>query len=403
MMNTKRTYPKILSAACILILVACGVVLQVSGSAIARGEPAAGLAREMQEETPFNPAPVDPVWLQEVSKGKVMFFPIISNLGLEGSVPSPTSTAAPTLADTSTPTPTETPTITPTPTSTATATPTPTATNTPTPTATRTPRNTPTDPPPPTGQELYLSVNDNVSAVGSVANVSNEDIVFFDGTDFSLYFDGGDVGLAPTKLNTIYILDPDTILMSLNTDLNLPGVGMMQTWDILRFDATSLGNNTAGTFSMYFDGEDADLDTLGETIDAMDLLPDGTLLISTKGDAVVSGVMDGRDNDILAFSPTSLGDQTSGDWSVYFDGADVGLDQLNGDGIDGVAVASDGTILLSTAINFSLPGISGEANDFFVCIPVSLGNNTTADFSPNLYFDASAYGITTIILGFDVP
>ena len=52
--------------------------------------------------------------------------------------------------------------------------------------------------------------------------------------------------------------------------------------DVLRFDATSLGANTAGMFSMYLDGSDVGLDASADSIDALGLLPDGRLSISTR-------------------------------------------------------------------------------------------------------------------------
>src|SRR6185503_10241562 len=94
--------------------------------------------------------------------------------------------------------------------------------------------------------------------------------------------------------------------------------------DILRFDATSLGSNTAGTFSLYFDGSDVNFeDPTNEKIDSLSLLPDGRLLVSSTGNPVVPGVISAKDEDVLAFTPATIGDTTSGTWAMYFDGSDV--------------------------------------------------------------------------------
>ena len=84
-------------------------------------------------------------------------------------------------------------------------------------------------------------------------------------------------------------LDADTILMSFAANVTLGGVTYTPR-DIARFDATSLGSTTAGTFSMYFNGVDVGLSASAENIDALEVLPDGKVLISTTGNPVVTGV-----------------------------------------------------------------------------------------------------------------
>ena len=46
----------------------------------------------------------------------------------------------------------------------------------------------------------------------------------------------------------------------------------------------------------------------------------------------------GKDEDVLAFTPTSLGDVTSGSWAMYFDGSDVGLAETSGEDVDALDV-----------------------------------------------------------------
>ena len=135
--------------------------------------------------------------------------------------------------------------------------------------------------------------------------------------------------------------------------------------DILRFDATALGSATIGTFSMYFDGSDVGFDDLtNEKIDSVKLLPDGRLLISTTGNPSVTGATTARDEDVLAFTPSSLGDITSGTWSMYFDGSDVGLSETSGEDVDALDVIGN-TIYLSAQDVFSVSGVAGEDDDVF--------------------------------------
>jgi len=162
----------------------------------------------------------------------------------------------------------------------------------------------------------------------------------------------------------------------------------------VRFDASSLGNVTAGAFSMYFDGSDVGFDTTAEKIDSVSLLPDGRMLLSTTGNPAVVGVTGAKDEDILAFMPTTLGNTTSGTWSMYFDGSDVGLGETSGEDVDALDVTPNGNIYLSTADNFTVNGVSGVDEDVFVCVPSSLGDVTACNYSTSLYFDGSTWGLS---------
>ena len=242
--------------------------------------------------------------------------------------------------------------------------------------------------PPPSANPLYASFASN----GSVGGVSfnDEDIVKFDGSTWSLFFDGSDVGVGGSDLFAFSIVDSDTILMSFTTALTLNGLSVTPQ-DVVQFDATSLGSVTAGTFSMYLNGVDVGLDVSAESIDALSLLPDGRVLVSTKGNPSVPGVT-GADEDVLAFTPTTLGNVTSGTWSMYFDGSDVGLANSSNEDVDALDVDSNGTIYLSTLGDFSVTGVSGSDEDVLICSPTSLGSVTACNYSPTLFFDGSTWG-----------
>jgi len=251
------------------------------------------------------------------------------------------------------------------------------------------PTNTPTSTPPYSYNPLYLSFTSS-QTVGGIAS-ADEDILRFDGTNWSLFFDGSDVGVGTPDLFAFSILDADTILMSFSVSVTVNGIATTPQ-DVLRFDATSLGSTTAGTFSMYFDGSDVGLSTTSENIDSLSLLPDGRLLISTNGSPSVPGLTTGKDEDVLAFTQTSLGSTTSGTWSMYFDGSDVGLAETSSEDIDALDVVN-GNIYLSTQGDFSVDNILGADEDVFVCAATSLGGVTACNYSPGLYFDGSTWGV----------
>jgi 6-phosphogluconolactonase (cycloisomerase 2 family) len=251
------------------------------------------------------------------------------------------------------------------------------------------------------GSPLYFSLVD-LATVGGVT-ADNEDVVFFDGTSFSLAFDGADVGLAAFRIDAFSWISATSLLLSFDTPGTIPGIaGTIDDSDLVRFDATSLGTDTAGTFTMYFDGSNVGLTTSGGDVDAVEPLPTGDLLISTINTIAVTGAA-GEDEDLLRFAPTSIGPNTAGTFSLYFDGSDVGL-TATGEDVDAAAVGADGKIYLSTFNNFSVTGVSGADEDVFVFTPSSLGDTTAGTYSPTLYFDGSAFGLAANdVFAIDLP
>ncbi len=238
---------------------------------------------------------------------------------------------------------------------------------------------------------LYLTFSSGSAYNLGAVTVQNEDIVSYDGSEFAMVFDGSDVGVVPS-VDAFTIVDEDTILMSFRSNTTVGGLSVTDA-DIVQFDATSLGETTAGTFSLYFDGSDVDLTSSGEDIDGIDLLDDGRLLISTTGNPSVSGLSGLRDEDILVFTPSSLGIHTAGTWAMYFDAGDVGLTTSN-EGINGLAYTDDGNLYLSTVGSFALIGLSGEDEDVFACELTSTGNTTNCTYDPALIFDGDAFGLS---------
>ncbi len=287
--------------------------------------------------------------------------------GCGGGSPTPTPTS---VSPTKTSTPTNT-TVPPSPTNTGIP---PTSTNT---------------PPPASGAVIYLSSTTNGNAGGVAFN--DEDIVAYDTSTstWSMYFDGSDVGITG-DVNAFAFMADGSILLSLDAAANVSGLGTVDDSDIIRFTPTSLGANTAGSFAWYFDGSDVGLTTNNEDLDTIGFAPDGKLVISTVGSFSVTGAS-GNDEDLVAFSPTSLGSTTSGTWSLYFDGSDVGLNNSSSEDVNGAWIdPANNQIYLTTLGNFSVPGVSGDGADIFICTPGSLGSTTSCTYSP--YWDGSANG-----------
>ena len=250
------------------------------------------------------------------------------------------------------------------------------------------------------GTTLYLSLNSGMTLPGNV-DVDNEDVIAFDGTDFRLYFDGSDVGVAATKLDALAVISANEILLSFSSPEIIPGIaGTVEDSDIVKFTATQLGVSTVGTFELFFRGSDVGLSPSTEDIDAIDLHNDGRVIISTVGDVDVPGVT-GRDEDLLAFTPNTPGDYSAGTWAMYVDGSDI---EIAGEDIDAIALNATGDIHLSTTNAFAVTGLSGDETDAFTFSPTQLGDVTTGTYSSTLQFDGSLFGLSgNDVSGMDRP
>ncbi len=87
---------------------------------------------------------------------------------------------------------------------------------------------------------------------------------------------------------------------------------------------------------------------------------------------------------------------TSGAWTAYFDGSDVGLTRED---IDGLWVdAANGDLYLSVLDAFTVSnGVSGNGGTIFVCAPGTLGATTTCTY--RVYWNATTAGISKNIDG----
>jgi len=254
---------------------------------------------------------------------------------------------------------------------------------------------------------LYLSLTGTATLAGTAGSFSaaDEDVVRWSGTNFALVFDASDV-MSPlvaalVDVDAFAVIDANNILLSFNVSIPaglLSGIpssfGAIDNADIVQFTGT-LGSNTAGTFNVFFDGSDVGLSGgIGgsENVDAFEILPDGSLVVSTVGTASVTGVSPNPVSQDLIRCAGTFGPATSCTWSVYFDGSDVGLG-AGAENLDGMAQAATGDIYLSTTGNFSVPGRSGANEDVFVCQSPTTGPSTSCTYSSTLYFDGSVFGL----------
>ncbi|NND97854.1 MAG: hypothetical protein HKN47_11055, partial [Pirellulaceae bacterium] len=157
--------------------------------------------------------------------------------------------------------------------------------------------------------------------------------------------------------------------------ITLPGLGEIDDSDILQFTQTSIGTDTAGTFSLFLDGSDVALTTGGENVDAISFAPDGRLVISVNGstsvDATGGGVLSAVDEDLLVFNDVSFGENSAGTFQLFLDGSDFGLTNNSEDIYAASIVTNNGDVYFSTIGNYSATGLSGDNDDV-----LRLGFNT---------------------------
>lgn len=213
----------------------------------------------------------------------------------------------------------------------------------------------------------------SAGSVGSL-NFGLEDILMWDGSNWSTWFDGSAAGLMPNgkaihNINAFAIPDPnddDVIMAFAQNKRHVPGIALpVEGMDLVRWNGTA--------FSFYFDGSDVGLTSkTQEKIDALHILPGSAspinggsclayLLISTPGPGKVNnpggGALRFSGEDVLGFCMTSSGDNTAGLWHLVLDGSAEGMPPNS---LVNLSASDDGQVLyLTTRGAFNVDAASG--------------------------------------------
>ncbi|MAJ47576.1 MAG: hypothetical protein CBC35_09985 [Planctomycetes bacterium TMED75] len=248
--------------------------------------------------------------------------------------------------------------------------------------------------PPANSNLLLISFRGNTPIPG-IGTVRNDDIVSYDPDtgQWAMYFDGSDVAFNSGAIDAFCLLDDGRLLVSKSASISLDGNSFDDS-DIMLFTPTSLGTNTSGSFEMYFDASDMQMTTNGEDIDGLAILPDGRLVLSTAGTTKISGVTNHRDEDLFVFTPTSLGENTSGSIQTYLDNSDVGLNNSGSEDVDAFHIHPDGRVTFSCVGNFTVSGLSGTDEDLVNFTPTSTGSQTAGAFE--FFIVGADLGLATI-------
>ena len=153
--------------------------------------------------------------------------------------------------------------------------------------------------------DIYLSFNNDTAVnLPGLAGVQDEDIVHWNGTTWSLHFDGSAVGLdggGAEDVDAFAILGGSVLVSTLGNPA-VPGLAGLTDKDLLQCTGTSC--------TLYFDGSDIALTTTAEDIDFAGIATSGDLQLSTRGTfAVASGAnsLTGTGNQVFACSGPTTG------------------------------------------------------------------------------------------------
>lgn len=240
----------------------------------------------------------------------------------------------------------------------------------------------------PTAPPLYTYVSSSSNGSAGGVSFSDEDIIRYSAATgtWELFFDGSDVGVGNNDVDAFELKTTTSvnaaalnfvILMSFEKDVkNLPGLGKVRSYDIVQFAPSSVGSNTAGTFSFFLKGDTVGLNSSSENIDAITFDPNGRLVVSVSGTANVPGLT-AQDEDLIVWDGSA--------WQLYLDGTAFQLtsgdEDVNGAWID---PTGDKNIYLSTKGNYSAASgatsVSGDGDDIFGVSPGGATPPITAGF-----------------------
>lgn len=196
---------------------------------------------------------------------------------------------------------------------------------------------------------------------------------------FEVWFDGSDVGLnSPTALDGVAQLPDGNLLLSITSDVSLPGIGSVGRSDLVKFVGADV-NNPYGHFEAYLSAQTLGLNSATQNITALSVGANGAIYFVLDGKIYVDDLVTSA-NDVLKYTPS---DQKL---SVFLHGADVGIIGSNA-AIDSLWVnepTSD--VYLSINKSATVNGLSVVDADVFVCKLTQTGIQTQC--SVDKYMDS---------------
>jgi hypothetical protein len=205
------------------------------------------------------------------------------------------------------------------------------------------------------GSDFYLSFSNTATSMpGGLGTVQDEDVVRWNGSAWSVFYDGTAPGLTSDALDVDAISfaagatpppAPTPVEFSTAGNTNPPGVpGTADDADIY--------NWSGATFTRRWDATAAGLPA-GTNVDGFDRVDGTRFYLSFSVDTAVPGLGTVQDEDVVFWNGSA--------WSVYFNGTGHGL-TIDAEDIDAFTVAGS-TLYFSTTGDALPPGVGGTPDD----------------------------------------
>ena len=205
---------------------------------------------------------------------------------------------------------------------------------------------------------------------------------------YSVFFDGSDFGLDDDTE------DIDALHVLGNRDLIISTTGLVEVPGVRGQGQDLLFfDGTTQSWSLVLDGSQVGLSSPWQNIDAVSVVDqsDGasSFLLSTRDRPGAPGLLGkSLEQSLLLF------DRESQSWDVFVDGSDVGLRGVD-ENINAIHLgsSSDVAILLSARGNFAVPGLAGSNEDVARLKLIVSGPTTVGNFDSQLALDGRNYGL----------
>lgn len=236
-----------------------------------------------------------------------------------------------------------------------------------------------------------MKANGKVGSPSYTVDYARGDILAFRPytAEWAMFLDGSDVGVTGNLMDFALIsrqsdeaMVPGSILAALGATATLPAYPTpfkAQPHDIVAFEPWSLGDDTRGDWSMFFDGSIIGLTTTAERIDAVEW--DGwypALVFSTVGTATINsdaGPLTAQDEDLVGCETVGSGANLEVYCYLFFDGSAAGLPAAAD--IASVWQDSDWSYYMTFAAKTVVDGRAYKPSEVVICHPDNIYPTTS--------------------------
>ncbi len=230
----------------------------------------------------------------------------------------------------------------------------------------------------PTSRNFVFSTLNTATLAG--LSFEEDDLIYYDslaGTAAQIFSGNTSFSNPNENIDAVHYLDSGQIIISTVGDASIGGINFGDD-DLVQYDPLT------GTTTLLFNGGNLFL-SANEDIDAVHILANGHIALSTTGGATLGGLSFG-DDDIIEYDPVS---DTA---TVLFDGGTL-FSNPNED-VDAVYITATGNIILSTTSFANLGGVTFANEDLVEYNPFTGATTLIFDGSANFAGDENIDAIS---------